>query len=75
MRKVKPEFKTLPIESLKPGSYQTRQQFGEDRLQELADSIAVNGLIQPIVVRPKTHHYEIPPPGLTRLPAACCGSA
>jgi ParB family chromosome partitioning protein len=59
MRKVKPEFKTLPIESLKPGSYQTRQQFGEDRLQELADSIAVNGLIQPIVVRPKTHHYEI----------------
>ncbi len=41
----------VPIEFLKPGKYQPRTDMGEDGLQELADSIKVQGVIQPIVIR------------------------
>ncbi|MCB1553520.1 MAG: ParB/RepB/Spo0J family partition protein [Xanthomonadales bacterium] len=43
---------TLPIEKLQPGRYQPRTQMEQGPLQELADSIRAQGLIQPIVVRP-----------------------
>ncbi len=50
----------LPIEFLQPGQYQPRQQFDSEKLQELADSIGSQGLMQPIVVRPMGHdRYEI----------------
>lgn len=50
----------LPIEQLQPGQYQPRQQFNDVALQELADSIKVQGVVQPIVVRLlSTDHYEI----------------
>lgn len=41
----------LPIEVIQPGSYQPRQNFDKDALQELADSIRAQGIIQPIIVR------------------------
>ena len=41
----------LPIEKLQPGKYQPRSHIDSDRLQELADSIKSQGLIQPIIVR------------------------
>jgi ParB family chromosome partitioning protein len=43
--------RTLPIASLRPGRYQPRTGMDPERLQELADSIRAQGLIQPIVVR------------------------
>mgnify|MGYP005753418457 CR=1 FL=1 len=43
--------RNLPIEQLQPGKYQPRSQMDPARLQELADSIRAQGLIQPIVVR------------------------
>jgi ParB family chromosome partitioning protein len=43
--------RTLPIASLRPGRYQPRTGMDPERLQELADSILAQGLIQPIVVR------------------------
>lgn len=50
----------LPVEQLKPGVYQPRQQFDQNALQELADSIKVQGLVQPIIVKPIDHdRYEI----------------
>ncbi len=50
----------LPIEFLQPGQYQPRQQFDSEKLQELADSIGSQGLMQPIVVRPMGRdRYEI----------------
>jgi len=50
----------LPVEQLQPGQYQPRQQFEEAALQELADSIKVQGVVQPIIVRPVgTDKYEI----------------
>ena len=42
---------TLPVEYLQRGRYQPRRHFDENRLQELADSIKAQGMVQPIVVR------------------------
>jgi len=45
---------------LVPGEYQPRQQFGEEALQELADSIRIQGIVQPIVVKAiGNDQYEI----------------
>lgn len=45
-------LRMLPLEQLQPGKYQPRSHMDGERLQELADSIKAQGLIQPIVVRP-----------------------
>ncbi|MBS1202844.1 MAG: chromosome partitioning protein ParB [Chromatiaceae bacterium] len=50
----------LPVDQIQPGRYQPRRDFDPDALRELADSIAVQGVIQPIVVRPvEGERYEI----------------
>lgn len=50
----------LPLKSIIKGHFQPRRHFDEDKLQELADSIQSQGLIQPIVVRPiEQNQYEI----------------
>lgn len=41
----------IAIDALIPGVYQPRQQFDEVALQELADSIRIQGIVQPIVVK------------------------
>jgi ParB family chromosome partitioning protein len=45
------ELRTLPVQSIVAGKYQPRRHWDEDALQELADSIKTQGLIQPVVVR------------------------
>jgi len=51
---------SLAINQIQPGKYQPRRQFDEEKLQELADSIKQNGVMQPIVVRPVDEGaYEI----------------
>ncbi|QOL26381.1 ParB/RepB/Spo0J family partition protein [Thalassotalea sp. LPB0316] len=45
------QLRTLPIEQLKPGKYQPRKDMSPDALEELADSIKAQGVIQPVVVR------------------------
>lgn len=53
-------LKQIPVEFLQRGEYQPRREFNADSLQELADSIASQGLIQPIVVREIAQNkYEI----------------
>ena len=49
----------LPIDSLAPHPGQPRRRFDEAQLDELAGSIAARGLIQPIVVRPNDHGFQI----------------
>lgn len=44
-------LRQLPIEQIQPGKYQPRSVFDQDRLQELAESISQQGIIQPIIVR------------------------
>lgn len=45
-------LKRVKIELLRPGQYQPRKIFDKEKLQELADSILAQGLIQPVLVRP-----------------------
>jgi len=40
-------------------SRQPRERFDEEKLRELSDSIRENGLLQPIVVRPRPGGYEL----------------
>ncbi|MBL0142168.1 MAG: ParB/RepB/Spo0J family partition protein [Betaproteobacteria bacterium] len=51
--KAKPggEFAELSVRALKPGRYQPRTRMDQASLAELADSIRVRGVIQPIIVR------------------------
>ena len=44
---------TLPLREIEPDPAQPRKQFDDDALNQLADSISENGLLQPIAVRPK----------------------
>jgi len=54
------ELAQLPVAALKPGKYQPRTRMDEASLAELAASIKVRGVIQPIVVRPVgPSQYEI----------------
>ncbi len=55
------ELKHLPIEFLQPGQYQPRKDMHPEQLEELAASIRVQGIMQPIIVRPliKKDSYEI----------------
>ncbi len=49
----------LPVSALSPHPDQPRRHFDDALLDELAASIAARGLIQPIVVRPHGHDYQI----------------
>jgi len=59
------ELQKLPVDLLQRGKYQPRVDMRPETLQELADSIRVQGLVQPIVVRPigdeagQPRRYEI----------------
>lgn len=54
------KLQELPLSSLQAGKYQPRRIFDETELQELADSIRHNGIIQPLVVRKiAPQRYEI----------------
>lgn len=50
----------LPVDLIQRGKYQPRREIEPEALQELADSIKAQGVMQPIVVRPiATDRYEI----------------
>ena len=56
----KEKLHTLPIEYMKSSRFQPRKDFDPVRLQELADSITAQGVLQPLVVRPiGENRYEI----------------
>lgn len=50
---------TLKISDIEPNRNQPRQQFDEDGLEELAQSIRQYGVVQPLVVQKKDDYYEI----------------
>ena len=54
-------LKTLDVDLLQRGQYQPRKDFNKEALQELADSISAQGVIQPVVVRalPRSKKFEI----------------
>jgi ParB family chromosome partitioning protein len=69
----------IDIDRIQRGQYQPRTVFDQQALQELADSIRAQGVVQPIVVRPEGAHFELVAgerrwraaqlAGLQRLPA------
>ena len=78
--KPAPLLDEIPIERIEPGGFQPRKTFAEDKLEELAESIRVQGVVQPIVVRETGEaKYEIiagerrwraaQRAGLTKIPA------
>src|SRR5579862_7215177 len=42
----------IPLDRIDPNPFQTRSQMNEEQLAELAASIAANGVVQPVLVRP-----------------------
>ncbi|GAA4856141.1 ParB/RepB/Spo0J family partition protein [Luteimonas vadosa] len=54
------QLRQLPLDALSAGKYQPRKHWDEDKLEELAESIRSQGVIQPIVVRELADRtYEI----------------
>lgn len=52
-------MRDIPVADIRPNPNQPRQQFDEEALAELVHSLREVGLLQPIVVRPTAHGYEI----------------
>ncbi len=69
----------IPISKIKPNSYQPRSHFSNDGLEALTESIRQEGVLMPILIRPKGDGYELiagerrwrasQAAGLTEIPA------
>ena len=56
----KTPYQILPIHKVEPNPDQPRQDFDEEELQALSDSIATHGIVQPLTVRPlQSGYYQI----------------
>ncbi len=60
----KETLQQIPLELVQRGEYQPRVEMRQDTLEDLADSIRSQGVVQPIVARPidgkgTTQRYEI----------------
>ena len=53
------DFKMLPIDKVFPNANQPRKLFNKETLEELAQSIRENGVLQPILVRQIGNNYQI----------------
>ena len=53
-------YKLLPIHKIEPNRYQPRQDFNEEELQALSESLATHGILQPLTVRElDSGYYQI----------------
>lgn len=55
----KKDIEEINLSDLRSNPYQPRKTFDEEKLQELASSIRVHGVIQPIIVKKSIKGYEI----------------
>lgn len=53
------QIKNVKLSDIKPNTNQPRKTFDKEKLQELANSIEENGLIQPVILRSEGKGYEI----------------
>ena len=54
-----PGMQEIDVSAIRPNPYQPRDQFDEEALGALADSIREVGVLQPILVRPVEDGYEL----------------
>jgi ParB family chromosome partitioning protein len=57
--KVEKGVVQLPLESIRPSRFQPRRRLDPEAITELAASIAAQGVLQPLLVRPVDGGYEI----------------
>jgi ParB family chromosome partitioning protein len=57
--KPQESVRTLPIDSLRPNRLQPRSHFAEAQIEELAESIRAQGIVQPLVVTPEGEGWAI----------------
>ena len=53
------EQSTLALRLIDPNPYQPRREFDTEKLEELAESIRVHGVLQPVVVRRQGSRYQL----------------
>ena len=53
------EIIELNLDEIRPNPYQPRKTFNEDSLKELAESIKINGVFQPIIVKKGIKGYDL----------------
>lgn len=58
-RENREELLEIDLDLIEPNSEQPRKRFEEEGLNDLAQSIKANGIVQPIIVRRKGGRYEI----------------
>ena len=56
---VEAELIQLPVGTITPGRFQPRQHFDAKALAELTESIRLQGVVQPVIVRPVSDGYEL----------------
>ena len=56
---VNEDFLEIDIDLIEPSLAQPRTHFDEGRLEELAQSIRSNGVVQPILVRRRGARYQL----------------
>ena len=59
VREAEGGISEIPINRIAPNPNQPRKHFDEEKLRELADSIALHGVIQPVVLNKKGDRYII----------------
>ncbi|NIP28875.1 MAG: ParB/RepB/Spo0J family partition protein [Phycisphaerae bacterium] len=58
-KELRESLKEISIDSISPNPYQARTVWDQQELEELAESIKANGVIQPIIVRAAAGGYEL----------------
>ncbi len=53
------QVRRVPLQRIQPCPFQPRKEFAEDALQELANSIREQGIVQPLIVRDRGTHLEL----------------
>ena len=53
------DIREIPIDEIRSNPYQPRKYFDGEKLQELANSIKIHGVVEPIIVKKSIHGYEL----------------
>ncbi|MCK4887040.1 MAG: ParB/RepB/Spo0J family partition protein [Planctomycetes bacterium] len=58
-KELRESLRAMPLDLIVANPYQPRTVWNENELEELADSIRANGVVQPIIVRPFEEGYQL----------------